>query len=170
MKIKILTFVFSSFLLGQSFAQSLETDSISKSEISKLNFITGNWKGQGWMMGADGKKSEFEQTEKIQFKLDSTVILIEGLGKSNGRIVHNAMAIVSYNKEGNNYAFQSYLQNGRKGEYKAELINDSLYWYPNKNMRYIITLNEKGQWFEIGEMERNEKWFQFFEMTLDREK
>ncbi len=35
-------------------------------------------------------------------------------------------------------------------------------------MRYIITLNEKGQWFEIGEMERNNEWFKFFEMTLDR--
>ncbi len=105
MKTKIITFALCSFLLSQTFAQSTETDKISQSEISKLNFITGHWEVQGWMMGADGKKSEFEQTEKIQFKLDSTAILIEGLGKYKGKIIHNAMAIVSFNKENNDYTF-----------------------------------------------------------------
>ena len=168
MRAVFLMCILSSVLVGQLSAQSFETDSVSQSEILKLQFIIGKWKGNGWMIGADGKKSEFEQTENIQFKLDSTLILIEGFGQSNGKIIHNAMAIISYNQEYKNYTFQSYLQNGRKGEFKAEVINDSLYWYPYENMRYIITINEKGQWFEIGEMQRNNDWFRFFEMSLDR--
>ena len=36
-------------------------------------------------MGRDGAKSEFDQTEKIQFKLDSTMVLIEGLANPRGR-------------------------------------------------------------------------------------
>ena len=83
-------------------------------------------------------------------------------------IIHNAMAIVSYNKKGANYTFQSYLQNGRKGEFKGELLDGKFYWYPSVNMRYIIELNEKDQWYEIGEIKRDEIWYQFFEMTLDR--
>ena len=98
-------------------AQSFETDSVSKSEVSKLAFITGQWKGTGWMMGMDKNKMAFEQTENIAFKLDNTVLLIEGQGKSNGKIIHNAMAIVTFNKETNCYNFESYLQNGRKGQY-----------------------------------------------------
>jgi hypothetical protein len=168
MKIKILVLAISLLIANSTFSQSYKTDSLAKSEVSKLAFITGKWKGQGWMMGADRQKSEFDQSEDIQFKLDSTTILIEGLGKKNGSIIHNAMAIVSYNKKDTCYTFQSYLQNGRKGEFKGELINGKFYWYPNQNMRYIIELNEKGQWYEIGEFRRGEEWYQFFEMTLDR--
>lgn len=168
MKKNILTLTISVLMIGLSFGQSFETDSISKSEVSKLHFITGKWKGKGWMMGADRKKAEFEQTEDIEFKLDSTAILILGVGRHDGMIIHNAMAIVSYNKEENNYTFQSYLQNGRKGEFKAALIDGKFYWYPNEHMRYIIELNEKDQWYEIGEIKQGEHWYQFFEMTLDR--
>ncbi|MDX1472226.1 MAG: hypothetical protein R3213_12075 [Flavobacteriaceae bacterium] len=155
-------------VFSSMYSQTFKTDSISKSEISKLQFMTGNWEGKGWMMTPNGNREEFNQTENIQFKLDSTAVLIEGLGKSHGQIIHNAMAIVSYDKENNNYTFQSYLQNGRKGEFKAEIIGNKFYWYPNQNMRYIIEINDKGQWFEIGEIKQGENWFQFFEMTLNK--
>lgn len=155
-------------VFSSMYSQTFKTDSISKSEISKLQFMTGNWEGEGWMMTSSGTMEKFNQTENIQFKLDSTTVLIEGLGISHGQIIHNAMAIVSYDKENNNYTFQSYLQNGRKGEFKAEIIGDKFYWYPNQNMRYIIKVNDKGQWFEIGEIKQGENWFQFFEMTLNK--
>lgn len=166
---KPLILVISIFFMGHAFGQSHKTDSISKSEISKLAFMVGEWKGQGWMMRAGGVKSEFNQKENIQFKLDSTAILIEGVGKTKGKVIHNAMAIVSYNKQESNYTFQSYLQNGRKGEFKGELIDEKFYWYPNENIRYIIALNEKDQWSEIGQMLRNGSWYQFFEMILSKE-
>ncbi|CAN5383873.1 hypothetical protein BH23BAC1_BH23BAC1_05400 [soil metagenome] len=35
-------------------------------------------------------------------------------------------------------------------------------------MRYIINLNDQGQWYEKGEIKRNGNWLQFFEMTLDK--
>jgi hypothetical protein len=168
MKKFILIIVITLLINGLAFSQDFSTDSISKSEITKLEFLVGNWEGNGWLMGRDRTKSEFNQTEKIQFKLDSTAILIEGVGKSNGMITHNAMAIITYNKSNENYTFQSYLQNGRKGEFKGELIENKFYWYPSENMRYIIWLNEKGQWYETGEFNREGKWFQFFEMTLNK--
>ncbi|MCX2743300.1 hypothetical protein OO013_05455 [Mangrovivirga sp. M17] len=168
MKPGILILLFSILFIVSSHGQSFETDSVSKSEISKLNFMTGKWEGKGWMIGPDRKKTEFEQTENIQFKLDSTTVLIEGVGKNNGLIVHNAMAIVSYDKDLGAYTFQSYLQNGRKGEFKGELIDGKFYWYPNENMRYIIELNENDQWYEVGEYKRENDWFQFFEMTLNK--
>jgi hypothetical protein len=164
---RIVTIIFALLLMQNLTAQAIETDSIAKEKISKLSFIVGNWEGAGWMFSQSGK-NEFTQTEKIEFKLDSTAILIEGLGKSNGKIIHNALAIITYNKEDDNYTFRSYLQDGRKGKFKAELIADKFYWYPNENVRYIIWLNEKEQWYEKGEYKRGDQWFQFFEMTLDR--
>jgi hypothetical protein len=119
-------------------------------------------------MGKDGKKYLFQQTENIQFKIDSVAILIEGLGKSNGLITHNALAIISYIKQDSIYNFHSYTSTGRGGSFKAELIDKKFYWYPNKNMRYVIWLNDKSQWYETGEFKRNNEWIQFFEMTLNK--
>lgn len=163
-----LTIILTALFVSPSFSQSFETDLLSKSKISDLEFMVGNWKGTGWMMMQSGKH-EFEQTENIQFKLDSTAILIEGVGKADGKIFHNALAILTYNKNDKNYSFRSYLQNGQNGDFKAELIGNKLYWYPNENVRYIIWLKENGQWYEKGEYKSEETWNQFFEMTLDRE-
>ena len=148
-------------------AQSLETDSISKTEISKLEFLIGNWEGSGWMMGQNGK-SEFNQTEVIKYKLDSTVIFIEGKGTVQGRTIHNAMALVTYDKKENRFSFRSYLQNGQQGEFKAELSGNKFYWYPSESVRYTIWLNKEDQWYEKGEYKNGGNWIQFFEMTLNR--
>ncbi len=166
---KALTILFPLLFLAHfSFSQEPETDQVNKKAISSLGFIVGDWEGEGWMMGRDGQKHSFTQRETINFKLDSTVILVEGVGMANQKVYHNAMAIISHNKTDENFRFHSYLANGRSGEYKAELIDGKLYWYPADQMRYIIYLNENGQWYETGEMKRGEDWFQFFEMTLDR--
>lgn len=162
-------FVFLLLLLSTiSYAQDRGTDLESKEAISKLAFLEGVWEGSGWMMGRNGQKNTFNQTENIQFKLDNTVLLIEGQGKANGKTVHDALAIITYNETEKDYNFRSYLANGRNGLFKAELIDNKLYWYPMENMRYIISINENGQWYETGELKRKDKWFQFFEMTLDK--
>jgi len=166
----VLSLAFAMLFVTLSFSQSTETDSISKSKISRLEFMTGSWEGTGWMMGRDGTKSEFNQSEEIRFKLDSTMIIVEGVGTSQGKIVHNALAILTYNKKEDNYSFRSYLQNGQSGEFPAELIDKKLYWYPNDNVRYVIWTNEKGQWYETGEFLRGDSWTQFFEMALDKKK
>nr|WP_294948629.1 hypothetical protein [uncultured Mucilaginibacter sp.] len=166
---KLITIAFALVLLSSlGYSQSKETDKAAKAEVSKLAFIVGNWAGKGWMM-MQGGKSTFDQTEKVQFKLDSTAVQIDGLGKADGQIIHNALAIITSNKPGG-YNFRSYLATGREGQFKAELIGSKLYWYPYEGMRYIIELNDKGQWFETGEMNRDGKWNKFFEMTLDKVK
>ena len=84
-------------------------------------------------------------------------------------MIHNALALLTYDKAEDKLVFRSYLQNGLGGEFPAELLDGKLFWYPNQNVRYIIGINEKGQWYETGEFKRGENWMQFFEMTLDRE-
>lgn len=169
MKIKILHFCIFCILVAIPYdllAQQ-ELDKVSVEMLKKLDFITGKWSGNGWMIGQDGIKREFSQTENIQYKIDGTALLIEGEGKSQGKTVHSAMAIVTYNKEKEAYDFRSYLFTGSSTLFTGEFINAKFYWYPSENSRFIIGLNEKGQWYETGEMKRNGDWFQFFEMTLD---
>lgn len=149
-------------------AQNYETDSIVQEEVLKLNFLIGEWKGSGWIIGQDMIKRTFDQTETVQFKLDSTAVLIEGKGVTNGKKVQEAMAIITYQGESNQYDFQSFLPSGQKGNYKSELTDGAFYWYPTNFIRYIIRVNEQGQWYEIGEINKVGNWYQFFEMTLDK--
>ncbi len=151
-------------------AQTNESDTAAKSAIRKLGFLTGAWEGEGWRMGPDGMKHTFQQKEHIQFKLDSTLILIEGMGTANEKVIHNAMAIITRNDTAGNYTFSSYLQNGNKGNFKAELKEEMLYWYPNEHMRFRIWMDPEGKWQEAGEMNRDGSWFQFLEMTLTKVK
>jgi hypothetical protein len=150
------------------YAQGYDQNKVCRTAIKKLDFISGKWVGEGWMIGKDGQKQTFTQTENVQIKLDSMIILIEGTGKKGEHIIHNALAVISYNKTENKYDFHSYLSDGRSGTYSAELIGNTFYWYPMGNIRYVIEINEDGEWFETGEMKRGEEWFQFFEMTLKK--
>lgn len=168
MKNIILLFIGCLLFPGIISAQDFETDLESQTEILKLGFLTGNWEGKGWMMGPDGQKYHFDQTEAVSFKIDSTAILIEGHGRDSGRAIHNALAVVSFNKESKDYIFTSWLASGRGGQFKASLIDDKFYWYPNENMQYVISVNNKGQWYETREIKHGDKWFQFFEMTLNK--
>jgi hypothetical protein len=122
-------------------------------------------------MAEDGNRYEFDQTELVQLKLDGTALLIEGRGMSDGKVIHDALAVVTYNQKDKNYSFMAWLSNREGGEYRGELIDNFFYWYPGDNIRYIIYRNEKGQWYEKGEYNTGGgNWFQFFEMTLDKVK
>ncbi len=149
-------------------SQEIKADSALQKNMRQIAFMEGQWEGSGWMMGPDRKKHEFVQTENISYKLDGTALLIEGRGVNNGLVIHDALAIINYDKEKGHYNFRSYLRNGRSGDYKAEIMDDKLFWYPSSFLRYIITINENGQWYEIGEINKDGNWYQFFEMTLTK--
>ena len=143
-----------------------------RNAMSQLEFLIGQWEGEGWMMTQSGTKETFKQTEHIQWKLDKSLILVEGKGMSEEEIVHNALALISFDPNTSTYRFQSHLANGRSGEYTGEMIEeDAFRWtieVPGRTIRYTITLNDQGQWFETGEFKMGEQWMQFFEMTLEK--
>lgn len=172
MKILAKILISLSILLGASILTKAQTqydlNQGSQEAMKILSFMEGNWKGSGWMMGEDRQKHTFDQTEEVRFKLSGTSILIEGKGISNGKVIHHALAVISPGTEPDSYSFSSFLQSGRKGTYQAELKGDDFYWHPSDQVRYIIHLNEQGQWYEKGEYKMGENWFQFFEMTLDK--
>jgi hypothetical protein len=145
-------------------------------EMKKLDWFVGHWKGTGWIhMGPQGRH-EFTQTETIEAKLDGLVLVIEGLGKAkeDGSTVHTALAFVSYDHRGNKFRWHAFTPEGQI-DTEAKVGKDTLEWtleIPQRGrMRYIITRNEKGEWFEVGEMiHEDQTRHKFFEMTLSKEK
>lgn len=153
---------------GMAQAQNAAIDTVAKKAITDLAFITGQWEGSGWMIGVDGVRHEFTQSENIRFKLDTTAILIEGKGFAGGRAVHNALAVIRFNATENRFDFYSFLSSGKEGVFKAFIENGELVWYLNEGMKYTVRIDDKGNWYEKGEMNMGESWFQFFETNLHR--
>ena len=150
---------------------------VQRGEMKKLDWSVGHWKGTGWIqMGPQGRK-EFTQTETIQAKLDGLVLVIEGQGKAkeDGATVHTALAFVSYDERAKTFRWRAFTAEGRQTDAEAKVGTDTLEWglqIPQRGrMRYTIKLNEKGEWFEVGEMTQDgQTWQKFFEMTLQRQK
>jgi hypothetical protein len=108
------------------------------------------------------------------------MILIEGLGKNReGRTVHNALGLLTYDVRTKQYTMRSYLSDGRITEARFEILGkDTFRWsYPFTQggrtmwIRYTLTFTDGNRWNEVGEYSANEKdWTKFFEMNLVRTK
>jgi hypothetical protein len=147
--------------------------------MKKLEFLIGEWKGEGWTEFVPGQRRTSPITETVQSKLGGTVLLVEGLGKNRqpGKqeevVVHHALGIISYDPSAKLYRVKTYLVDGRSVEAEARFIGSSFQWSfktpQGFSVRYTVKLNEKGEWFETGEMSQDgNSWRQFHEMTLQR--
>lgn len=147
-------------------------------EMKRLDFLVGQWQGEGWIMLGPNQRYPFRQTENVQRKVDGTVLLVEGLGKSTdtdnvGAIIHSAFAVLSYDKGAKVFRWRAFRADGSSVDTEAKVSENMLVWGfrdpRGGNMRFTIKLNEKGQWYEIGEISRDgQTWLKFFEMTLNR--
>jgi hypothetical protein len=150
-------------------------------EMKKLDFLIGEWKGEGWTEYVAGQRRTSPITENVQSKLGGMVFLIEGLGKTKvpGKqeevVVHNGMAVISYDAAAKLYRVKSFLADGRSTDAEAKFVEDGFQWAfqapQGMRIRYTVKLNEKGEWTEKGEMSEDGKsWRQFHGMTLQRVK
>lgn len=149
---------------------------LSKEKLAKLDMMVGTWKGSGYVYTPQGKEIS-EVTEVIQYKLDNTVLFVEGKGVRNmedgtQKVVHDAMGIISFHPFTKQYYMNSFISKGMstKANLSIEGDNKIVWWFetgPN-TIRYTLTIAD-GEWVEIGERSTDgENWQQFFEMKLKK--
>lgn len=142
--------------------------------MKKVAFLTGTWKGKAWFSMGPGQRKEVEQTEIVQFRQQGVIALVEGLGRdaATGAIVHDALGVLSYDDVAKTYRLTSWSGAGRSGVFEAKVGTNRLEWGMNNQgmtIRYTVVLNEKGEWFEIGERSMDgATWIKFVEMTLQK--
>jgi hypothetical protein len=147
-------------------------------EMKKLDFLVGEWKGEAWyQMGPNAKREYALQHEKVTPKAGGNALMIEGLGRAKkedgtaGELVHDAFAMLRWDDQAKQYRFSTAVAGRGTAEPKFEVTGpNKAVWsmtLPQGTMRYTITLNDKGEWYEVGEFSRDgEKWSKFLEMTL----
>lgn len=168
------------FLLVMAFitinAQSPE--SIQKTAMKKIDWLTGTWKGTAITIMGPGKSDTISMHEVLAYHLDSTIITVEGKGYHivNGKILpviyHHAFAILSCDNSGN-YQWKAWrIPGGIYTEYSPAINEKSFDWSmktPRGTMRYHIELNTKNKWHETGEFSKDgSNWYPFFEMILSK--
>ena len=129
-----------------------------RTAMKKLDFLAGTWSGDVRVHMGPGNPMELTQTEEVQYKLDGLVLLIEGAGrnKTDGKPVFRALATVSFDEEAGQYRMRAY-NNGRymDTELKLPESGKGFTWGfamgPNQ-MSYVMTINDKGEWTETGDM------------------
>jgi hypothetical protein len=114
------------FLFQQPRTPDLEAQ---RAAMKKLEFLVGEWSGEGRMLRAAGDSVVIMQTEKAQYKLDGLVVVIEGVGrnKADGKLVLQAFGIVSYDDETGAYHMRAF-NDGRFLETEVKLIEKGFTW------------------------------------------
>jgi hypothetical protein len=122
-----------------------------KEAMKKLSFLVGKWGGDASVDSGPERRIQLKQTEVIEYRLDGLILLIEGMGRdAAGKVVFNAVAVISYNEEKKAYEVRAY-NDGRKVDSPLETDGKGFAWGfesgPAK-VRHVMKLTESGDWDE----------------------
>lgn len=174
MKIKV---IISAICLLPTLAMAQpDFSALAKQKLAALDLMVGDWEGTGYLITSTGKEAS-KVTEKIQYKLDKTVLMAEGKGvitleDGTEQVVHNALGVISFNPFTKQYQMNSFISKGMSTQAKFEIkdANNMVWWIEAgpSTIRYSLTIKD-GIWKEIGERSMDgENWQQFFEMELKK--
>ena len=141
--------------------------------MNRLAILEGEWQGSGWIQ-QQGPKMAFKQSEKVERKLNGTVLLIEGKGFENDSLAFNAMAMASYDEANNKYRFNSFLSDGKYTQAEGWFDDAGIFHWQfdvgnTGTVRYSIAATET-TWLEKGAYnpKGREEWYPFMQMELTK--
>jgi hypothetical protein len=176
----MITRIVTSILISISLDLSAQDEKVHQEKMKVFKEWVGQWQGNGWMQMGPGEPKNFVVDEVIQPKLDETILLIEGIGKtkdaqtSTESTVHHALAILSYDPVGSQYKFRAHLKNGRSTEAWFNVLAENKFQWgfdsPQGKIRYSITIDPiTKMWNESGEFSSDgNSWRKFIEMNLKK--
>lgn len=141
-----------------------------------VSVMAGEWQGSSWTMTPDGSRKTAQMHETIEWKLDDTILLIEGLGKNKeGETAHHALGVLSFEPFSKSYKLNSHIAEGLSTAASFEVVtpNEKFMWgyeVPGGKIRFTITISEDGtHWHEKGEYSPDgTSWYPTMEMNLDK--
>lgn len=175
MKKKLILILLLAFLFKNLAAQAVKN--LNRDGMKKISILAGKWEGDAIYYRGQGEPAKFKMEENIQWKLDSLVLLFDGTGKlnndaNNGTVAFQALSILSYQGDSEQYKFRVYLEDGRNADVIFKQIEENNFEWnmdvPTGKMKYDLIIdpvsmlwNEKGYFSKDGIT-----WSVFFEMNL----
>lgn len=141
--------------------------------MAALSPLVGEWRGSGWMLLPDGTRQSFTSHEQVSERLSGNALLVEGQHRAgDGQLVHDAMAMITWDRAQNGYRMRTALASGMGGDFPLEIGPGSFRWtmeLPGGQIEYTAEFN-KDSWVERGRrIGADGQSIDFFEMQLQRE-
>ena len=142
--------------------------------MGKLKFLVGKWSGDATVQRGPKETVKVKQSEDVQFKLGGLLLLIEGTGRNpdTGDAMFNALATVAYDDAAQVYHFRAF-NDGRYVDSELKVPENGFEWgYKSGpvDVRFVMRLNDKGEWVETGDVKFGDNPPQrTFEMTLRKQ-
>lgn len=151
-----------------------QSERISKAGIDKLSNWVGTWEGEGWQTDQTQQRTTFNVKEVVESELNGLALKIEGIGtsKTDGSVGHHAIGLIFFNRDTNEYVFQSLTHEGYATRSKANFNDEGEFVWgfevPGGQIRYTISLDgdtwtEKGAYSPDGN-----QWYPILEMKLKK--
>lgn len=168
-------------LIGISFANAIaqapNNSEAIKQEMKKIAYMAGRWSGEAMVKRGNTPPIKVMQEENVQFKLDGTILLIEGTGRNpeTKAINFNAMAIVSYNPYTKQFGLRSHTLEGHQTEAYFKVLEENHFEWgfetPTKaKIKFDIVLDPNAKtWVEKGQYSADGvTWYDTIEMKLTK--
>ena len=168
--------IFSFLLLSFSSPSIAYEQSLEKSEIEeknpeyvameKLNFLVGNWAGEGVSYSSDGMVSEYYDEEFVRYDLDGQILLINARGSRDGKTSYQLHTVIYFDSKAGHYIYSPYSAKGTR-PFTCDLIGQQFICYTqSRDFRLIFQRLPNGKWNEYGERKNGDIWRKTFETKL----
>lgn len=175
----VISALFLGLAIGHGYAQGLGKASDElKQQMQKVAYLAGKWKGEAITKQRNGPDTKIAQEENIFYKLDNTILVIEGTGRNPqnaNEIMFNAFAVLCYDEQAKEFKMTSHLKDGSKTDayFKVVAENNFVWGFDvqnNAKIRYEIKLDPKTKsWYETGEYSPDDiNWYPFIELKLTK--
>lgn len=128
-----------------------DTTAAQRDAMHKLSFLAGRWSGPVSISMGPGEPLHLTQTEKIEYKLDGLVLLIEGKSTAaDGNTPFQALATVAWDDAAHGYRIRAY-NAGHYIDTALTVLADGFSWGFDSGPAHVANtmhLTAKGEWQE----------------------
>lgn len=151
----------------------------ARERMKALEFLIGEWEGDGWVQMGQGPRETFQAQERAEWDIDGEVLVLHGRGvrvdsdTGEEHIGHLALGVIAWDADRQGYLMWSYAKGRGAGHREVEVRDGGFTWHqttPEGQARYTMRIDEQGRWTELGEFtpDDGKTWHPFLGMTLSR--
>jgi hypothetical protein len=147
------------------------TSPIARERMKALEFLIGEWEGEAWMQMGPGQPETVAQQERVEWAAGGEVLVIRGLGRQGGRVVHDAVGTIAWDSRSGRYTMWTYRAGTGASTPDLTVEPGVVVWglaTPGAEIRFTMRLDAEGRWTEKGERSTDggKTWVPVFDIVF----
>ena len=145
----------------------------ARERMQALAKLVGEWEGEAWSEMRPGVREVVAQHELVEWAAGGEALIIRGRGSVDGRVVHEAVALVVWDARAQRHTMWTYRAGSGPSTPQITVTPDGLVWgfsTPGGEIRFTQSFDAEGRWVETGERSADggKSWQTFLGMKLTK--